>query len=695
MRYRGLGLPALLLPALLSAQQVPPIRPDIRGITPHGAQRGADVEITIRGSNLQNSSEIRFATAKLKAEILNVEHNRVRARVHLDPTAEPGRHDLRLVAPHGSTIAWFEVGARAESVEKEPNNEQSQAQSIEFPVLINGTIRPGDYDHFKFRARAGQTITFDIAAKRFESGVDSVLSLLDENGVEIAYNDDYYWFKDPHLVHKFENAGTYVLRVFGSGESGSENGDYRLTAGLMPQIDYAMPVGGQRGKTQEIQLSGFNLGAIDSAVLGEGIATAQVVSRSDRAAILRLTIPENTPLGLYRLHVGGATLPVPFVVSDLPQIAVTTEVARRKQDAYPVTLPVVANGVIDTPKAGHYFAFRVDEEQDVLLAVDALRINTHLDPIVVLYDASGKRIAYQDDPTPTNSAKRPANVDPHLVVHLKPGKYTAFVRDNSFRGDPAFAYRLTMKRAEPDFMPAIVGSDETLFRGKETIVTIRVRRVEGWNTPVEVWAENLPEGVTAPSKVVVPTEPTHFKGTCAEDNILDGTEVDFPLKVAANAPFSVSRIKFRARGAMNGRTVEHPVIANYWWRNVQKIWGPAETPELYATVIDPPELVFEAPERVPAPGGKATVRLVITRLDDGRAPLEIRALNAPAGVMIEPAMVQPGATLADLKVTATSEKPFSIVLEGRTAGKLLAKSHPILIDTAARAAAPQVISDEN
>jgi hypothetical protein len=204
----------------------------------------------------------------------------------------------------------------------------------------------------------------------------------------------------------------------------------------------------------------------------------------------------------------------------------------------------------------------------VLLAVDALRLDVHLDPIVVLYDESGKRIAYQDDPTPTNSAKTPANVDPHLVVNLKPGRYTAFVRDNAFRGDPTYAYRFTMKRAEPDYSAGIVGSDETLFRGKETIVTIRVRRLEGWNTPVEVWAENLPEGVTGPSKVTVPVEPTHFKGTCAEDNILDGTEVDFPLKVAANAPFSVSKITFRARGVMDGRTVEHPVVANYWWRNL-------------------------------------------------------------------------------------------------------------------------------
>src|SRR5438876_2267474 len=104
-----------LVSALLAAQQMPPTRPEIRGIFPHGGQRGTDVKITIRGSHLQNTSEIRFATPKMKAELVTVEHNRVLARIHLDPATEPGRHDLRLIAPHGSTIAWFEVGARPES----------------------------------------------------------------------------------------------------------------------------------------------------------------------------------------------------------------------------------------------------------------------------------------------------------------------------------------------------------------------------------------------------------------------------------------------------------------------------------------------------------------------------------------------------------------------------------------------------
>lgn len=685
----------LVLAVPLVAQELPPTRPSITGVFPHGAQAGADADITIRGSNLQNISAIDFVTPKVTAEVLEAKHNLVRARVHIDAAAEPGRHDFRVVAPHGSAMAVFDVGSRPESFEKEPNNGMNGAQPLEFPVLMNGIVRPGDYDYFKFTARAGQTITFDIGAGRNDSGLDAVLSLLDESGVEIAYSDDYYWFKDPHLVYTFPKDGAYFLRIFGTGESGSPDDDYRLSAGELPHVYHAMPLGGQRGESLELRLFGVNLGGIGKVVLGEGIAKAEVVSRGKESATIRLTVPKDLPGGDYRLHVEGATLPVPFVVSDLPEVTATTESAGSKQDAYPVTLPVVVNGVIDAPRATHHFSFQVEEPQTILLAVDSYRFDYHLDPVVILYEESDTRIAYQDDPT-TNSAKEPANVDPHLVFYLpKAGRYTVRVRDNAFRGDPNFPYRLTLKRAEPDFVAGIVGTDDTLFRGGEHTVIVQVRRLEGWNTPVEVWAENLPDGVTGPGRVAVPTEPTRFKGTCAEEHILDGTKVEYPLRVAADAPLGLSRIRFRARGVMNGRVVEHEVVPRYWFRPLKKAQGFSQAADLYATVADLPGLVLGAPDRVSAPmGGEGTIQVVVTRLDDGTAPLELRPAETPEGLVIEPVTVRSGGTLADVKVAASAKGPFSIILEGKTEGKLLGRSHPIIIDVNAAPERREVVTND-
>src|SRR6266567_1129571 len=231
------------------APKLPPIRPEVQGVFPHGGQRGTDVELHIRGKNLQGATAILFATPKLSATILSVEHNAVKARFHIDPSAEPGRHDFRLVAPHGSTINWFDVSSRK------------------------------------------------------GSQFDSVIDLLDSAGTLLDYSDDYYMFKDPHLVYTFTKAGTYFLRIYGSGEAGSDNADYRLTAGEMPQVDHAMPSGGRLGETVEFELAGVNLASVSRVTLGDGIATGEVVSKTPRSAKVRMRIPATVSPGAYRLHV--------------------------------------------------------------------------------------------------------------------------------------------------------------------------------------------------------------------------------------------------------------------------------------------------------------------------------------------------------------------------------------------------------
>ena len=59
----------ILIPAALVAadHKIPPTRPAVQGVSPRGAQRGTDLEVTISGSNLQGASEIRFANPKLRA----------------------------------------------------------------------------------------------------------------------------------------------------------------------------------------------------------------------------------------------------------------------------------------------------------------------------------------------------------------------------------------------------------------------------------------------------------------------------------------------------------------------------------------------------------------------------------------------------------------------------------------------------
>jgi len=634
------------------------LEPQVSGVIPRGLQRGTEVTMTLRGRHLQSLRQASVSGGGVAVEVVSASAYRAVIKVKSAADAEPGRRDLRLFAPHGSTLTWIDVSAVPEVTEKEPNNTMDKA--LPLGRLVNGVVTAGDYDYYRFSAEAGQSYTFDLLATRNGSPLDGVLEILDARGRSVAFSDDYYAFKDPHIVHTFSEAGEYYLRVYGTGESGSENSDYRLLAGRMPHADLALPGGGQRGTAVEFDLTGVNLEGVQAVTLGAGLAEGKVLRASATQARVRMEIPAGAPLGPSALHIPGAALPVPFVVSGM------REVTARKQRPDPMAIPLdtVVNGVIDAPRAVDNFSIQVDKAEDVVLTVESMNLGFLLDPLVAVYDEAGKRIAWQDEPT-TNTGKEPANLDPHLAIRLPAaGRYRVAIRDSQFRGDATFLYRLTVKRAEPDFSIRVVGAHSTLYRGKPNIVNVRVRRLEGWNTPVEVWAEGLPEGVSAPRMTAEPKN-TSYTGTCGEIHYLDGTNVAIPVMVRGDTPLDLTRVTFRARGVMNGRTVEREARSRYWKSRI-KVTGDAVEAGLFATVADLPGVVFQTPERTGV--GKATV--IVTRQDESEEPL---ALD---GDGVEPQLIPVGVTRAEVHFT----RPGEIVLNGRVAGRVIGRSHPVRVE---------------
>ncbi len=98
----------------------------------------------------------------------------------------------------GETIKWrmsaskgtamnqvrLSLGAYQEIVEKEPNNTPAAAQPVELGVTVNGRIlgQGGDEDYFRFRARKGQKVSFEVEAQRLGSLLDSAIEVLDTRG---------------------------------------------------------------------------------------------------------------------------------------------------------------------------------------------------------------------------------------------------------------------------------------------------------------------------------------------------------------------------------------------------------------------------------------------------------------------------------------------------------------------------------
>jgi hypothetical protein len=400
----------------------------------------------------------------------------------------------------------------------------------------------------------------------------------------------------------------------------------------------------------------LNLEKIDRVELGDSLAVGKVVSATADSLSVRLAVPAPVLPGRYSLRAFAGSFEAPLqiqvVVDDLDERLATP--ARSRDNPQAVTLPVALSGVFDQKKARDFFAFDVRAGETLVFDVDSMKLGFLDDPLVAVYTPDGRLLASHDDRLQQNGDE-PPNLDSYLVYKFeKAGRYTAMIRDCAERGSPNYVYRLAIYPAQPDFDLKSLTPELTLYRGRTVALPVRVRRFGGWSTPVEVWVENLPPGVTSETMTAEPKD-TIVKDNCALDRQLDGTNVRLPMHVATDAPAGDYPIRIHARGVMDGRVVERTSEILYWWEHVGKVTGAVEDQKLLATVTDLPSVVFEAPESVSIDPGKAVrLQFLVRRYDDGNSPLKIEPETPIEGVTFENNEVPPGKANAELKLTATS-----------------------------------------
>jgi hypothetical protein len=102
--------------------------------------------------------------------------------------------------------------------------------------------------------------------------------------------------------------------------------------------------------------------------------------------------------------------------------------------ASPITLPFFARCEINPDGENDFFMFRLDDFHLVSIDVDAERIGSKLDAILILWDERGRDIAYNDDYDGS---------DPFLSLGLAPGIY--YIQVAPYGGHGAGPYELRVK----------------------------------------------------------------------------------------------------------------------------------------------------------------------------------------------------------------------------------------------------------
>ena len=622
---------------------------------PLGARAGETIEAQFFGHHLSDIVEIRFARKDIHADVLSSDFYSIKARISVGPNVPTGLRDYRISTGNGTYVGVFHIGSLAGQREVEPNNDLVHAQKLELPAIVDGVVEEADYDVFQFHAEAGQVLIFDLLARRAGSWLDGTLGVLDERGNELDFNDDYYIHKDPHLEFRVPKTGDYYVRVSGSAEEGSKYDSYRLIAGAVPYAWRMLPAGAKRGAANELHISGLNLDKIDRLVLGDSLAEGKVTAYHGDDLTFRINVPTSVAPGRYELHMFAGTaeapLTIPILVSDLDEKLAVSAQARNAPQAVPV--PVAVNGTIDHKRAENFFSFEAQAGQRLAFDVDSMKLGYLDDPVIVLYTADNQFLASADDRLQQNGSQ-PPNLDPYLVYKFeKTGQYNIMIRDSAERGSPNYIYRLAIYPVEPDFDLKGLSPEVTLFQGKTSMLPVRVRRLGGWDQPIEVWADDLGSGVTGDHQIAPPKD-TIVKDNCALDRKLDGTDVLLPLHAAADALAGFHPIRLHARGTMDGKTVEHTAEVLFLWESVGKITGPTEDQQVISTVTALPGVLLDPPESLSlTPGKVARMKVRVQRFDGGKEALKLEPEPALPEVKFDNNVVEPGTSQVELRVKAT------------------------------------------
>jgi hypothetical protein len=263
-----------------------------------------------------------------------------------------------------------------------------------------------------------------------------------------------------------------------------------LTAGTLaqapppqyPTIAMPFPMGGQRGTTLDLTVTGGNLAeptSVWTSIPGAKVTIPTDNNNGKDNAKLRVLIelPKEAPIGVHALRVATKNGPSNLrllCVDDLPQVLVDGK-NKSKQAAQGLPIPCVVAGTIGA-ETSDFYKITVQAGQRVSFDLLGRRLGASIDPQLSIIDPrNGREVAYSNDALGLQTDSR--------VTHTfkEAGEYLIAIRDVLHRGGPDFAYRLRVG----DFPCATTPMPMAAKRGSKVQVAFAGTMVEGV-PPVEV-----------------------------------------------------------------------------------------------------------------------------------------------------------------------------------------------------------------
>ena len=454
----------------------------------------------------------RLATFSIRRSSVPALVETVTLQVTISADAPPGRRELRMQTENGLTNPMvFCVGQLPELVEKSgrvmaveesqkrggrgrkrqaksrpdpgtspTSNEPETETDITLPATLNGQILPGDVDRYRFEARKGQHLVVDVSARKLipylsdavPGWFQATVALLDAEGREVVFDDDFRFHPDPVLHCEIPEDGTYIVEIRDALYRGREDFVYRVAVGELPYVTDVFPLGSQAGEETTFSLNGWNLAQTE----------------------FTRTIPEP---GMHLVSSGKdgvASNPVPISVDTMPE-HLETEPNSSLDDAQQVSLPTIVNGRID--RAGDIDVFCIDcrAGTEIVAEVYARRLGSSLDSVIKLTDANGKQVAMNDDYEDKTAGLTTHHADSRLSARIqRSGHYYLYLGDGQQQGGEAYSYRLHLGPLRPDFELRVVPSSVNARAGTTVPITVHAMRKDGFDGDIVLGLHESPPG---------------------------------------------------------------------------------------------------------------------------------------------------------------------------------------------------------
>ena len=356
-----------------------PAKAELIRLEPSGIQAGSTTRVIATGKALQHVQKIVFSDERLKATVVEAAPNGT--QVTLDVTAPKelprAAFDVSFVTDKGETA---KLKLYADYLEQRVIKKSDVPVSLDhLPLNLWGTLKEtGQHDEFSFHALKGQTITFDLAAKRIGSKAQTLtVELYDSKGQRLGGNGGLDSGSDPFLAFTAPSDMDLVARVSETTLEGSADHTYRLSLGVLPYVTGWWPLSVLPDKESKVHLIGHNLMVDDVIVKAGSSGIVQIPSDSAQ----------------YRSRVE-----MKVTVSDLPEL-VENEPNDTAATAQTVTLPASINGrLFNQDKADaadvDLYAFQAQAKESWVIETRASMVGSPADTKLEVLDAKGQPVPY-------------------------------------------------------------------------------------------------------------------------------------------------------------------------------------------------------------------------------------------------------------------------------------------------------------